>query len=198
LEPGDYDPLRNVMNGELANVQSERAQRLAALKAILSDPDADVAAKAAAKDTLAYIAWPQSTLMNRWLPILGGTRNPKGRDLYLWALNDPQSSAHVAAIEALGNIGDSQATELLIGRLNTADQDELDGIIRTLGKTKDARIAGPLAAVISEPTLVSTKLAWIAAMRAVAPDRVAAVVQGWTESPDAELAAASRAALREH
>jgi hypothetical protein len=197
LEPGDYDQLLDVMNGELAKVQSERAQRLAELKAILNDPDAAAAAKAHAKDSLAYIAWPQSGLMNRWLPILGATRNPKGHGLYLWALNDPQSNAHVAAIEALGNIGDSQTTELLIGRLSTADSDELDAIIRTLGKTNNPRIAESLAAVVSEPTLVSTKLAWITAMSSVAPDRISAVVREWTDSPSAELVNASRAALGE-
>jgi hypothetical protein len=192
LNPADYDALYNTMQVEKAEQEKTNAERLAHYKATLADPNADAADKAAAERSISMMQRSEPMFMYAWLPILGATGNPKGRDLYLDAFNGPEPLFHAPAVEALARIYEPAIGDVMAERLTDANPSVVDAIIATFGKTNDKRHLDRLLAVVSQPTRVSTKLAWIKTMSSLAPDRAASMARAWINSPNAELADASR------
>jgi len=120
---------------------------------------------------------------------------PKARAICLECLKSPSGQLRVKAVKGLAYVYDPSVGGTLARRLATEEPWVQGEIIRTIGKARDKGRVDALTKLVRQPTLVATKLAWIEAMMALAPNRAAPILKKWADSPSAELAAAARKAL---
>jgi len=65
-------------------------------------------------------------------------------------LGDSDKKVRLAAVDALGEIGDSRATDHLVTMLGDPDQDVRFACVVALGSISDERSVGPLAAACND------------------------------------------------
>jgi hypothetical protein len=192
LKSSDYDELYQMMLDSKTKEKASVDQRVAECKKTLDDPKAETFEKQTAERDLKRLKWDEHWFMISWLPLLSATSNPKARPVYLACLESANSQLRVEAVKALAGIYDDAIGDALVSRLGNEDSWVADAIIAAVGKAKDKRQVERLLILVSEPTLVSTKLVWINAMMELAPDKTLPVVRGWAASPSPDLAQACK------
>ncbi|MBM4033611.1 MAG: DUF2225 domain-containing protein [Planctomycetes bacterium] len=196
LRPGDFDRVNEHLQKEKARDKALDEQLAADSRKILDDPKADEGLKQMARRDLERSKWDEDKFMRQWVIMLGATRNPKARPICLKYLESPNRGLRAEAARALTYVYDDAVGEALVKRLSDDVLFVRDEVIRALGRAGDKRHAGAIAKLVEEPTLVQTKLAWMEAMAALAPDKALPVLKLWCESPNDDLAAAAKSAVR--
>ena len=194
LKPGDYDEMYQLMLDSKAKRKQEQEEGRERYRQTL-DPNAEGFNKETAERELKRWKWDEAWFLIEWVPLLGATGNVKGRPLYLSLLEDPSARLRAVAVNALAGVYDDAVGDALAKRLGTEEIRPVEAIIMAMGYAKDKRHIEQLMAVVQEPTLVSTKLAWIDVMMELAPEKALPIIRTWADSPDAYLSAACKEAM---
>ena len=197
LEPADFDRVHRQMETEKAERRSYVQKRLLECRRLLSDPKASEIDRRMARREMPYLKWDEESFidLNGWVLVLGATRHAKARAFCLRCFGSSSEQLRAKAARALAWVYDESLADLLAERLPAEPPRVRAAIIGTMGKSRPGRYVGPLLRLLDEPTLISTKLAWIEAMLSLAPPRALPILRTWSTSPSKDLAAAARRAI---
>jgi HEAT repeat protein len=193
------DPVEGVRRAAVEHLAYlDDARAMAALASAVRDESAKV--RAAAAQALAHVPAEKAAApllvasgdTDTWVRYyaaraLGDTGTGQAR-LAAMAEHDPAMHVRLAALEALGVAGGSDAAEILLAYASAADADLAAAAIRSLGPSTDARAASALRGALRSP-VVSLRLAAVTAFRVRGTGDGVSALQ-WTAAADADDAIA--------
>ena len=136
--------------------------------------------------------WIAQNQIEEWMP-----EWMNRMDVQLTYSKDGRAWHRAGTVKALARVYDKTVGDAFVRLLPGEDETVRGEMIAAIGKAGDTSRLKALMAVVEQPTLVSTKLAWITTMMKLHPNEARPVLEKWAASPDANLAVKVREALTE-
>jgi tetratricopeptide (TPR) repeat protein len=188
LKPSDVGAIQRALQQE----RDARQQSIKFRRQLLIDAETDED-RARAKQRLDQLVNRENWWMASWLLLLGATGHAGAREILLPFLGDPNWQAREGAVLGLERVYNSAVGDRFVEMLNREASPRVTlAIFEVLARSGDR---SRLAAVVDaghEPMRVPTRLAWIAAVRALdGLDQIRPKLMSLSESPNRKLAAAA-------
>lgn len=194
LTQADFGPLHERMKKDLLQKEKDHKER----KAHLEKQSRSVRKwekEMAERELSRMRPFDADWIAYDWMPLLGATGNPKARPILMKYLDHPNPQYRAGAARALGSVYDKTVGDAFAQRLSTEQSWVRLEMILAIGRGGDTSRLSTLVAAVEQPTLVSTKLAWIQTMMKLHPKEARAILNKWAASRNGELSRAGRQAL---
>ena len=188
LKPSDMGAIQRA----LQDVRNEWQQSIKFRRRVVVEAETDEI-RAREKQRLDQLVNRENWWMASWLRLMGATGHADAREFLLPFLGDPNWQARDGAVLGLERVYNSAVGDRLVEMLKHEASPRVTlAIFEVLARSGDRSRLAAIVDAGHEPMRVPTRLAWIAAVRALdGLDQIRLKLMSLSESPNRKLAAAA-------